>query len=606
MPKVSDDGWTVVGPSKSALFKKKKIEEAAEMKAKKALEDEAKKGFNVLQQKEKAKKEVLEEESPKAKVPKTEEEKAKERKERKKEAAKKNKIADPKTSSPKSASYVNNKMQKLPKRITNDIKDLPKKYPGRVKDQFLTAVAYLDDYLTPECQCAPDYKSLPAQQRWELPLSHAPDAMELFTPIIQGSTDSNMWCATLKDLLLAGFGRQCNRPDDGKNYLGSKIAMQVLLKTHPDSFNNTVENIFALEGGEMAPAAAMNFAWVLSNLADSSAMDGVQSWARVFYPRLVANEGKSGGAVVETGFAVAESLGLKSPSEPEKKRWWLANKEKDPLTFEQLATPLRLIAPKRNKMLKLYTTMLPKFSALFTTQSPRTYFTKIAAMLGKANEVNKPLMLQLLVDCMVLDPNMNGPLHCWTNSILMMVKESSMILEYISKNQKSLSTRLNGIEMEKFFERLTAKCKAIQDGSLVPEGKKSKHCNYTPSEVAAILYLLGKVSSLAKAVPLEAPKTKKTEQAIKQVRDKAAGRYPICEMLFLIVALFTAVVLAINIALPFLPKEMAAAIETHTTGLKSSVAASVSKAYTQYQYYQPYVSDMASKAWNEIASKFDN
>eukprot|EP01059_Diplonema_ambulator_P003766 TRINITY_DN13476_c0_g5_i1.p2 TRINITY_DN13476_c0_g5~~TRINITY_DN13476_c0_g5_i1.p2 ORF type:complete len:613 (+),score=304.57 TRINITY_DN13476_c0_g5_i1:58-1896(+) len=600
-----NDGWTVVPESKGATFKKKKADEAAAAKVKKQEEEEAKKGFNCLVKSEKKASEPVPE-SPK-KTQKTEEEKAKDRKERKKEAAKKAAVAAAATKapSPKAEVILADKTKKIPAKVLEGIKELPEKYTGRVKDQYHTAVAFMNDYLTPECTCAANYKSLPIEKRWTYPLCDAQGFEPLLVSIIKGSSDQNMWTAMLKDLLIQGFGRECNRPDDGKHYIGSKIAVQVLLKEFPSCFNKTVETIFAHEDNEMVGAAAINFTWVLANLADSSAMEGVQAWARVYYPRLVANEGRNGGNIVEAGFAVADVLAGLEATDEEKKRWRIANKDKDPLTYEQLTTPLKLIAPKKNKMVKLYKALLPSNSALFTPQSPRLYFAKLAGLLEKANEVNKPLILDLLVECIVYDPSSHGPLYCWTNNILFMVKESAQILEHISKNQKALSTRLNGKEMEKFFERLVQKCKEVQDGTLVPDAKKAKNCKHTPADVNNVLHWVGKVSSLAKAVPLDAPQTKKTQQTIKEVRREAleaSQKKGFCSMLFSFILFVAIMVLGYNLMLPFLPKETVAAINVQTAKLHTAAQPLLAKLEPHYAVVQPHIQKAQASILDGIAT----
>ncbi|KAJ9449244.1 hypothetical protein DIPPA_04811 [Diplonema papillatum] len=565
----NDDGggWQVVPASKSVQYKKKKEEEEKQRRMKEFEAEQAQLGFAALQSKSK-------EEPKEEKSHKSEADKLLEKKERKKEEKmKKKKMEKDKSktaSSPvRKTVTLASRAENIPESMLAGIAELPKKYPGRVKEQFNTVVDYLNAHFSSEVVTSLEYSKLSLRERWSMPLAAVPTSSPLVAhmhQVIDGSSDANMWNATAKDLIFEAFNQNATRPDDGTAYLGSKIALQVLISYCPAAFNinpHSVESLFLDSSGAFTDSSSRNYSWLLAQLQNGSAIEGVCSWRRVFLPTLVGNGGRNGGPIVEMGHHSAEKLSELSPSEDAKKEYF--NAKGEPIAFDQLVGALHLIAPKRNKLTRLFSNLLTKYSCLFTMQSPHKYFNRLALALRNTNEVNGPILLNLLVECMVVEPN--GVFTAWTHDFLPLVQETVLILEHLHKNQAELKTRINGKQFERFLERVSERCADIQKGTLVPEGKKAKLCSFTPEDVESVKGLVRRVGSLTKAVPVDAPKTKKAlkkekadarETAQKQARERA-----FCSTLVTVFVFAVALLLVAFLALPFLPKETVDAINTN-------------------------------------------
>eukprot|EP01061_Rhynchopus_euleeides_P038072 TRINITY_DN65462_c0_g1_i1.p2 TRINITY_DN65462_c0_g1~~TRINITY_DN65462_c0_g1_i1.p2 ORF type:complete len:607 (+),score=316.77 TRINITY_DN65462_c0_g1_i1:66-1886(+) len=571
-PKADKDGWVKVGPSKAALYRQRKEEEAAKERAKKVEEDLAKTGFNMLTKRKEeeaaakaaaAAAAAAEEEAKKR--PKTEAEKAAARKLRKKEKATKAKEEDTgKFTVPKASATLDKLASHVPKAVAESLRGLPKKYTGRVKDQFLTAVLHLNDMFPSGTLTHKNYKALPLKERWAQPV--ASDAKGAIAPflhtIIDGSTDDAMWNATARDLIAQVFGRDGCRADEGSHFLGSKFALQVLLRYRPTAFTekaSAIEGTFLHEGGTMVGSAAINYSWVLAQLGDEAACDAVASWSRVyFYPRIAANEGKASGAASECGTALADYLAGLNPSDEVRKQYLNTTKHHDPLEKE-LFTVIPLVAPKMNRHIRLFSTIIPKFSVLFTPTSAHAYFTKLALSLRTANDVSRPLILDLIVECLVLD---TGCIYAWGNDFLVLAKETSLILQHMG-GKKDLRSKLDGAEFEKLFAKINSLCDGALDGSVPrPTGKKGKMCNYDEADLQSAKSWVKRSSGMAKAIPKNAPVTnKKAQQKLRQLaaEKKSSGVFTTL-ILFVILA-----VVSVWLALPYLPKEQADEIRKHLT-----------------------------------------
>ena len=481
------------------------------------------------------------------------------KKEKAKAAEKKTKTdgkASPKSGSPKAAILFrevakNETMEK----VLAGIKELPTKYPGRAKDQFFTAVAFLDSQFPPECIISDKYKVMQLRDRFSCPLKDVgtDDLSKLIHKIINQSDDNMMWNSALKDLIYNSFGRDGSRPDSGSHFLGSKLAIQILLQHRPEAFcanYKSVEDMF-YSGSSITDNAALNYAWVLGQLSDAGAITGVKSWNRVYYNKMTVADAK--GAAVDAAYCVAEHLGSLNPPVKERKEYRSENNN-DPISSDQLCLFLGHLSAKSKRSRRLFDSLIMNFSLNFTPFSGRTYFTKLAALL-RTDKNNRDLILELLTSCICNDSGPHGALYCWTNDLLPIVKESCLILEHLHKNQKSLATKLNGKEMEKLLTRIVNHCNDINSGKLAPEGRKAKQCNYTKDDVSKLMSLCKKVSGLANAVPLEAPKTTANVKQVKEAMAKKKASGGFCSTIFSLLSFIIMICLVFYIALPFVPAE---------------------------------------------------
>eukprot|EP00754_Rhynchopus_humris_P011204 Rhum_TRINITY_DN14221_c18_g1::Rhum_TRINITY_DN14221_c18_g1_i1::g.74942::m.74942 len=439
----------------------------------------------------------------------------------------------------------------IPDSVFQGMSEVLVKYPDRVKDQFNTAVLFLDDHFPPETLTHRNYSSLSLPDRWAQPLaSHGDKVVKLFHKIIDQSTDDLMWNALIRDLIEKVFGRDGCRADAGSHYLGSRFALQVLLKHRPSAFAakvEAVEQAFYHDSGLMDSAGAANYAWVLANLPDSAAPHAVASYVRVFFPRVVANEGRATGKAVDAAFALADALATRTPSEEVKKAFRVAAKNKDPLQKE-IFQVLPLLAPKMNRHIRLMSSFVPAYSVFFTPTSAHLYFTKLAQQLRTANAVSRPIILDLIVDAIVQDSTC---LPVWGNDFPVVVVESALILEHIAKQSSRLSSRLDGAELARLFEKLQGMCKEPP----VLEGKKAKQHAFTPQDIASVEHWLRKCSGLSKAVPRDAPASnKRAQKKVQEVDGRQAGGGAGSAVLTLLAVVAT-LFLMVWLALPFMPKE---------------------------------------------------
>ena len=580
-PKADKDGWVKVVAKKSDYQKKRAEEEKEKLEAKKAKDEQAKKGFNNLvksakkEEEERIKREEAEKEANKKK-PKSEQEKAAARKLRKKEKVEKVKEEEKKKPfalSPKnSTSTVAKLATNIPTDVASALKALPAKYPGRVKEQFKTAVLLLDSLFPAGTVSSKTYKTLSQQERWALPLSADTTGVlqKHIKAVIDESSDVLMWNASARDLIMSVFGRDGDRQDEGTHFLGSKFILQVLLQHFPAAFTcrpTTLEGVFLHEGGAMVGPATVNYAWVMGQLGDNAACVAVTSWSRVFfYPHIASNGGRGGNVLAsDSGCAVADHLAALDPSEEVRKQYLNETKHHDPLEKELYAI-LPLLQPKMNRQVRLFKTLFPKYSALFTPTSPHAHFTKLMLLLRTANDISRPLLLDLLVDSVVLD---TGCVYAWGNDFLMLVKETSELLEHINKAKADLRSRLDGAEMGKLFEKITTLCNGVADGTVErPSGKKGKVCNYEAADIQAAKAWVKKASSLSKAVPKNAPASnKKAQQKMKllEAQKKSGGLFTTL-FVFIIAA-----VLLVYLALPYMPEEHANLIKENYAELEKQV-----------------------------------
>eukprot|EP01060_Flectonema_neradi_P005411 TRINITY_DN135_c1_g1_i1.p1 TRINITY_DN135_c1_g1~~TRINITY_DN135_c1_g1_i1.p1 ORF type:complete len:633 (+),score=173.42 TRINITY_DN135_c1_g1_i1:47-1900(+) len=584
MPKKAahdDDGggWTKVPEMKSVAHKKRMEEKAAAEKLAAEMEKHQQMGANygaIDKTKKKAAPEPVKVEEKK--VEKTAVEKKAIRKKEKAKAAEKRAKTEGKAS-PKASSPVAPMMFKdicksgdMEKTIS-EIKALPAKYPGRAKDQFLTAVAFLDARFPPECFISDKYKSVQLKDRFACPLKDvgSDDIPSLIQKIVDQSGDNMMWNSALKDLIFNSFGRDGGRPDGGTHYLGSKLAIQILLRHRPEAFcanYKSVEDMFH-SGSTINDNAALNYAWVLGQLTDRGAITGIKSWNRVFYSKMTAADAK--GAAVDAGYCAGEHLGSLNAPVKERKEFRSDHNNKDPISAEQLCLFLGHLSAKSKRSRRLFDSLVLNYSINFTPFSGRTYFTKLAALL-RTEKNNRDLVLDLLTSCICNDSGPHGALYCWTNDLLPIVRESCSILEHLNKNQKVLATKLNGKEMEKLLTRISDQCADINSGKLAPEGKKAKSCDYTKDDVSKLMSLCKKASGLANAVPLEAPKTTANVKQVKEAMAKKKASGGFCSTLFSLFSFIIIISLLVYIALPFVPAEQRVEIDKFTSTVSEKMS----------------------------------
>eukprot|EP01063_Lacrimia_lanifica_P011282 TRINITY_DN18099_c0_g1_i1.p2 TRINITY_DN18099_c0_g1~~TRINITY_DN18099_c0_g1_i1.p2 ORF type:complete len:605 (+),score=333.14 TRINITY_DN18099_c0_g1_i1:75-1889(+) len=570
--KAGQDGWVVVGSGKKKEIEKrlKKREEeakAAAAEAAKAMKQNT--AFSALADDRETKKEkaARKEAEEKAKNEKnmSEKEAAKKHQKKVENLRAKEKRDTTKAASPKSKATFADAAVRAGDAPRAELREIPKKYPGRTKDQFYTAMTILNDIFNADVVISSSFKTLNTVDRWAHPtqgLGKDTSFQKALCRLIDGSDDDLMWNASLRDCLLRVFGPDGCRVDEGRHYLGTRFLVQTLLRHRPQAFTvapGKVEDLFTDVDRKLSnPHAAANYAWVLAQLTDGAACEAVASWASVYGAPIIEHDGKDASAVVsQVGMELAEQLSQLKPSD-EAKSAYKAQHNGEPVPANLLWSCFEQVAPKKKRYEKLCKTLLPQYSVLFTAGSPGRHFHRTAQLLRKCNDVSKPLILDTLVEAVVLDPN--GVLTYWTNDLLPVVKETSMILDAMHAKEKYLSTRANGMEMERFFDRLGNKCQDIQSGKLAPTAKQAKRCNFDASDVSAIQSRLSKVASLASALPTDAPVSKKQAAKLnKHIRDKSEtqGGFGFGSFIFMLIA----VALAVYIALPFLPPPLQAQIK---------------------------------------------
>lgn len=503
----------------------------------------------------------------------TEEEKAAAKKDRKKEKAKDIKVQAKKDSLHK-VMYADKVCEHVPQRILDGIAELPSRYVNRHKDQLTTTREFLDLYLPAECVLTEDYKNRSREERLEFPLSFqkSEKLMHVIEPIMKPIEDIKMLSAFVRDCVLNAFGRMngASRPDDGKSFLGTRLMVQYILRIRPDALCSAVDEMEALfqtdEKDQMTPNAAINFAWVMAQVRDPRELPNlVQSWGRVFVPR-ITTEGK--GAVVDAGYALASIYGRTGEKpyagqEKDKVKWRLNEKHSDPLTTDQLVSMVKLTYAKNVRVTSTIKKIVAPYSMLFTNQSPSRHWLKLAQQLLAFPEAQEQ-MLWLLTEGLVLDDSPKGSMQVWTDSFLFLVRETALILTYMTKQQKQLQSRANGEALEKLFTTLKEKSEAVLRGELKLEGKKQQKAVITTEDVQKVLQLLNKTSALTKAkkaarapepAPAAVAKGGKGKKAAGSKTDADAGGSLISSFLTTIFVLVLLAVALVYVALPFLPEE---------------------------------------------------